>query len=372
MILFDTQNFLPDVGGTQLYVTGLADALAKQGHAIEVFCDASSRAAAAKVDAERRYPIHRFAGPRPWMRWRKARAVNRRLAQGDVTALITDTWKSLEHLAPERLKNVRVLCLAHGSEFLVAPGGRKERRLIACLAKADIAAANSHFTAGELKRFAGGKTEIRVLLPGIVPPPQAPRALPVRAANPAPRILTIARLEPRKGVDGVLKSLPALRAAHPGLRYDVIGKGADKERLVALAGRLGVDENVRFHGYISEEDKAELIAAADVFALPNRREPGSVEGFGIVFLEAAAYGVPSLAGADGGTRDAVLDGKTGLVVDADDPKNVEAALLELLRSSNARAAMGDAAHKRFWSEFAWDAAIARFEDALLLHASGSD
>jgi phosphatidylinositol alpha-1,6-mannosyltransferase len=366
MILFATQNFLPDVGGTQLYVTGLADALAKRSHAIEIYCDASSRAAAAKVDAVRRYPIHRFAGPRPWMRWTKARAVNRRLAKGDVKALITDTWKSLEHLSPERLKGVRVMCLAHGSEFLVAPGSGKERRLVACMAKADIVAANSHFTAGELNRFVRGKTEVRVLLPGVDPPPEAPREWPNHNATTAPHLLTIARLEPRKGVDAVLQALPALRAAHPGLVYDVIGKGDDKERLIALAHSLGVSESVRFHGYISEHDKATLIAGADVFALPNRREPGSVEGFGIVFLEAAAYGVPSLAGADGGTGDAVLEEKTGLIVDASEPKTVERALLTFLGDRNARAAMGKAAHRRFWSEFAWDAAIARFEDALLL------
>lgn len=366
MILFATQNFLPDVGGTQLYVTGLADALARRGHRIEVYCDASSSSAAAKVDSERSYPIRRFGGLRPWLRWNKARAVNRRLAEGGVTALITDTWKSLEHLLPERLVGVRVLCLAHGSEFLVTPNSFKGRRLIRSLAKADVAAANSQFTADELKPFRSGKTQVRVVLPGIVPPPEASRALPLRPANAAPRILTIARLEPRKGVDAVLQSLPALRAAHPGLTYDVIGKGDDRERLVSLAQRLGIAEAVHFHGYTSEHEKAELIAAADVFALPNRREPGSVEGFGIVFLEAAAYGVPSLAGADGGTGDAVLDGKTGLVVDAVNPKAVEAALLQLLRSGTERAVMGRAAHDRFWSEFAWDAAIARFEDALLL------
>ncbi|MBI3678631.1 MAG: glycosyltransferase family 4 protein [Proteobacteria bacterium] len=366
MILFATQNFLPDVGGTQLYVTGLADALAKRGHGIEVYCDASSAGAAAKVDAARSYPIRRFWGPRPWMRLTKARAVNRRLARGGVKALITDTWKSLEHLSTEKLKGVRVMCLAHGSEFLVARGSRKERRLIACMAKADIVAANSQFTADELKRYAGGKTQVRVLLPGVTPPPLAPRQMPDLSGADAPHILTIARLEPRKGIDAVLQSLPALRAAHPGLIYDVIGKGDDKARLIALARSLGVGESVRFHGYISEHEKAQLIAASEIFALPNRREPGSVEGFGIVFLEAAAYGVPSLAGADGGTGDAVLEGRTGLVVDAADPKNVETALLKLLGSGNERAAMGKAAHQRFWSEFAWDAAIARFEDALLL------
>src|SRR5277367_6366102 len=98
MILFASQNFLPDVGGTQLYVTGLADALAARGHTLEVYCDASSAGAAHIIDAARPYPIRRFGGFRPWLRWRKARAVSERLAAGGVDALVTDTWKSLEQI----------------------------------------------------------------------------------------------------------------------------------------------------------------------------------------------------------------------------------------------------------------------------------
>src|SRR5262249_51298736 len=157
MILFATQNFLPSVGGTQLYVTGLADALAARGHRIEVFCDTASREAARQIDSARSYPIRRFGGPRPLMRRAKARGVAKRLRQGGICAIITDTWKSLEHFAPGILRNVRVLCLAHGSEFFVPEGGSKELRMIACLAKADIVAANSHFTADLAKPFVSGK-----------------------------------------------------------------------------------------------------------------------------------------------------------------------------------------------------------------------
>src|ERR1700761_5417885 len=147
MILFATQNFLPSVGGTQIYVTGLADALAKKGHDIEVYCDTASKGAAQKVDAARPYQIFRFGGPRPLMRRRKARAVMKRIAEGGISAVITDTWKSLEHLPVDGLKDVRVMCLAHGNEFLHGPDTAKGKLLIKCLAKADIVAANSEFTA---------------------------------------------------------------------------------------------------------------------------------------------------------------------------------------------------------------------------------
>ena len=363
MILFATQNFLPSVGGTQLYVTGLADALAAKGHAIEVFCDSASRDAAARVDAARAYPIRRFGGPRPWMRRSKARAVAKRIAQGGIQAIITDTWKSLEHLPAESLRTARVLCLAHGSEFLVPAGSAKERRMIECLGKADVVAANSHFTSDLVRPLIRGKTEIRVLLPGVDAPAGAPSSYAPRT-NGDPHLLTIARLEPRKGIDTVLRILPALARSHPGIRYDIVGKGDDRVRLIALADSLGVSQHVHFHGYISEQEKADLLANATVFLMPNRREPGSVEGFGIVFVEAAAFGIPSIAGADGGTSDAVLNDDTGYVVNGEDENAVAAAVTNLLGGAETLDRMGRAAHHRFWSEFVWSEAVHRFEQAL--------
>jgi len=363
MILFATQNFLPSIGGTQLYVTGLADALAAQGHAIEVFCDSASRDAAARVDRARAYPIRRFGGLRPWMRRAKARAVAKRIAEGGVQAIITDTWKSLEHLPEAPLRGVRVLCLAHGSEFLVPAGSSKERRMIECLSKVDIVAANSHFTADLARPFVRGKTDMRVLLPGVDAPAGA-SAQYVASSRREQRLLTIARLEPRKGIDTVLRILPALARSHPGIRYDIIGKGDDLDRLIALAKSLGVSQRVHFHGYISEQDKADLLANAAVFLMPNRREPESVEGFGIVFIEAAAFGIPSIAGADGGTVDAVRNGETGYVVNGEDGNAVAAAVANLLNDPAARIRIGKAAHHRFWSEFVWSEAVHRFEQVL--------
>ena len=369
MILFATQNFLPSVGGTQIYVTGLADALAVKGHGVEVFCDTASKGAAEKVDGARSYPIRRFGGPRPLMRRRKARAVVKRIAQGGVKAVVTDTWKSLEHLPPESLSKVRVLCLAHGNEFLHAPESAKGKLLIRCMAKADIVAANSHFTADLARPFATGKTRVRVVWPGIVPPLGASRTAKTKQEG-GPTILTIARLEPRKGIDAVLRALPVLIKTHPNLRYDIGGKGDDHERLQELVRSLKLGKHVRFHGFTDEQMKAEMLQRADIFALPNRREHRSVEGFGIVFMEAAAYGVPSIAGMDGGASDAVVDGKTGLIADGDSDAAVLAVLSRLLNNPAERHAMGEAARVRFWREFAWDAAIGRFESALFDETPG--
>ncbi|MGA9795346.1 MAG: glycosyltransferase family 4 protein [Rhizomicrobium sp.] len=361
MILFTTQNFLPDVGGIQIYMTGLADTLAARGHRVAVYCDADAGPRAAAVDGARRYPIFRFGGPRPWQRWRKARAVTQRIAQGDVEAVVADSWKSLALLPAHILRSVHVLCLAHGWEFRVPPRSLKQRRLVAALAKADIVGANSHFTRDIVRPFLKPAKELQVLLPGVYPPPGAARAFSPRASNNS-KIVTIARLDPFKGIDTVLRAVSHLKQAYPGLAYHVVGDGADRKRLPALARELGIADRVHFHGEIGALDprKAALLADCGIFVSPNR----DVESFGIVFVEAGALGLPVIAGIAGGTADAVVDGKTGLLVDGASDVAVRDALVRLLENPAEAEAMGRAAHARFWAQFAWDAAIGRFEAAL--------
>jgi phosphatidylinositol alpha-1,6-mannosyltransferase len=367
MLLFTTQNFAPDIGGIQNYVTGMADAFAARGEKIAVFCDREDEpGTAAAVDAAREYPTHRFGGPRPWRSWRKARAIRQRLAAGDVRAVVADSWKGLVQLPRSALANARVMCLAHGAELLAPPDSSKGRRISRALAKADVVAANSQFTAGLVRPFVHGNTEVRVLLPGVSAPSGAPKEFPSRASGMARRLLTIARFDPYKGIDRVLQALPQIMQRHSAVHYDIVGTGADAARLHALSKSLRVNGDVTFHGRVDEEKKEQLLRNADIFVLPSRLEPGEVEGFGIVFVEAGAFGIPSIAGHDGGTPDAVLEGKTGLLVDGNNAAAIAAAVNRLFDDPGFAAALGRAAFKRFRSEFAWEKAIGRFSEALAL------
>jgi phosphatidylinositol alpha-1,6-mannosyltransferase len=364
MLLFATQNFLPDIGGIQNYVTGMADAFAARGEKLEVFCDREDEpGAAVAIDRARPYPIHRFGGPRPWRSWRKARALRKRLAAGNVRAVVADSWKGLKQVPKSALARARVMCLAHGAELLVSPQSAKGRRISRALTKANIVAANSQFTAGLVRPFVQGKTDVRVLLPGVIPPLGAPREFPSRPQTNT-RLLTIARLDPYKGIDRVLHTLPQLIERHAAIHYDIVGSGDDAVRLHALCSTLGLKNHVTFHGRVTEEKKAEFLRHAGIFILPSRLEPNEVEGFGIVFAEAGAFGVPSVGGADGGTPDAVLDGKTGLLVNGNDSVAIAAAVLLVLDDPELAATLGRAAFERFWSEFAWESAVGRFADAL--------
>jgi phosphatidylinositol alpha-1,6-mannosyltransferase len=171
----------------------------------------------------------------------------------------------------------------------------------------------------------------------------------------APLLLTVARLVPHKGQDVALRSVAALGDEFPGLRYLLVGTGADEQRLRDLARELGVEGRVIFAGALSDDEIAEAYATATVYVGLSRLDRGiNVEGFGISFVEAGASGVPSVAGDSGGVRSAVRDGETGLIVPPTDVQAVTAAVGALLRVRPRREAMGRAARAAVESHYNWD------------------
>lgn len=146
-------------------------------------------------------------------------------------------------------------------------------------------------------------------------------------------ILTLGRLESKeryKGFDEVLNVMPQLLRADPSIVYVVAGDGNDRARLEAKAASLGISDAVRFTGRVPESEKVPLYRCADVYAMPSRGE-----GFGIVFLEALACGVPCVGSSADGGREALLDGKLGALVDPDDLNAVAQAILAALARPNA-------------------------------------
>lgn len=143
-------------------------------------------------------------------------------------------------------------------------------------------------------------------------------------------ILTLARLDAReryKGIDEILQALPSLLQQEPGLCYLIAGDGDDQQRLAAKARDLGVADRVIFAGYVPEAEKADMLRLADVFAMPGRGE-----GFGIVYLEAMACGIPVVGSLLDGSRDALKNGELGQLVNPDDPASLKAGLLQALQS----------------------------------------
>lgn len=180
-------------------------------------------------------------------------------------------------------------------------------------------------------------------------------ALPNRASR---WLLTVARLDPHKGVDTVLRALPAIVARAPDVHYAVAGSGPERERLEQLAQRTGVADHVHFLGQVADSALPSLYNMASVYVGASRRsELIGVEGFGISFVEASACGLPVVAGDSGGVADAVRDGETGLLVSPEDPAAVASAVSQLLGDAALAQRMGAAGRRAVETYYNWDRVI---------------
>jgi glycosyltransferase involved in cell wall biosynthesis len=171
----------------------------------------------------------------------------------------------------------------------------------------------------------------------------------------APVILTVARLVPHKGQDMGIRAVAALRRDFPELRYIIVGVGPDEERLRALAKELGVSDRVGLVGAMRDDELPEAYATSTIYLGASRVDRAiDVEGFGISFVEAAASGIPSVAGDSGGVRSAVRDGETGIVVPATDSDAVTDAIRSLLLNPDRRKQMGTAGRRAVETHYNWD------------------
>ncbi|MGP4004657.1 glycosyltransferase family 4 protein, partial [Streptomyces sp. 8N706] len=173
-------------------------------------------------------------------------------------------------------------------------------------------------------------------------------------------ILCVSRLVTRKGQDTLIRALPGIRRTVPDAVLVIVGGGPDEARLRTLA-RKYADGHVVFAGSLDHASTAPYYAAADVFAMPCRtRKAGlEAEGLGIVFLEAAASGLPVVVGDSGGAPDTVVDGVTGTVVDGTDVRGVAHAVAAVLRDPERAATMGEAGRAWVAEQWSWDASAER-------------
>ncbi len=169
-----------------------------------------------------------------------------------------------------------------------------------------------------------------------------------------PWLLTVSRLEWHKGIDTVIRALPAIRAAHPGTRYAVAGVGERLPHFQRLAAELGLGDAVRFLGAVPDEDLPAVYNAADLYVGASRRHDLMAEGFGISLVEASACGLAVVGGRSGGVPDAVREGETGLLVDPDDPAAVAAGIGRLLGDAELRRRFGAAGRRAVETYFNWD------------------
>lgn len=365
--LLVTNDFPPKLGGIQSYLWELWRRLPAASTAVLT----TPYEGAATFDAEQAFEIERTREPVLLPNPVLARHIDRVAARVGAELVVLDPALPLGLLGPHLARPYAVVL--HGAEVTVPgrlPGTRLLLRRVLRGAVRVVAAGT--YPAREGEHAAGRTLPVTVVAPGVDPDRFRPLDGAGRAGArrrlglPEGRlVVSVSRLVPRKGMDVLIRAVARLARDRGDLHLAIAGGGRDRGRLE----RLAADERapVVFCGRVPDADLPDLYASGDVFAMlcRNRWAGLEQEGFGIVFLEAAAAGVPAVAGESGGAAEAVVDGETGLVVDP--PTSVEgavAALADLLDDPDRRVAMGRAARRRAETAFAYDVLAARLADAL--------
>jgi phosphatidylinositol alpha-1,6-mannosyltransferase len=274
---------------------------------------------------------------------------------------------------PARWLGIPYGVVLHGTELLlieekIRRSGFKRRTAGGIIGTAAVLVANSRWTA-DLARRVLGTLELDVPVEtvplGTTPDHFRPGidATAVRqkyGLHGGPWLLTVARLEWHKGIDTMMKALPAVRAAHPQARYAIAGVGDRLPQFEELRQDLALGDAVRFLGAVPDGDLPALYNAADLYVGPSRRHELLVEGFGISLVEASACGLAVVGGRSGGVPDAVRDGETGILVDPDDPAAVAAGVNELLSDSERSKKLGAAGRKAVETYYNWDRVAKEF------------
>lgn len=172
-------------------------------------------------------------------------------------------------------------------------------------------------------------------------------------------LLTVGRLQRRKGQDMVIRALAKVHEQMPCVKYVIVGEGEDFSYFKHLAEEVGVDECVVFAGRVGVRELPAFYAASDIFVMPNRQIGGDIEGFGMVFLEASAAGKPVIGGKSGGTNEAILEGITGHRVNGEKADDIAETILHLLSRPDEARRMGTAGRKWVCQERSWDVVVQR-------------
>ncbi|MEJ1472055.1 MAG: glycosyltransferase family 4 protein [Candidatus Sedimenticola sp. (ex Thyasira tokunagai)] len=355
MIVIVTQCFPPRIGGIESVMSSLADAMFCDDEDIMVIADSKGDLKKERdFDQTQSYVIKRCGGLKLLRNMKKRRLLGELAKDHTIKAVITDSWKSLEAVSKTIIRNeLSVFCFAHGNDVLPCPGSpKKEMRIRQALSHASKIIAVSKST-GKLVEYYIPAKEKCIVIYNIVPQPKGfnysdAGTKEVMDAKGEPTLLTLGRIEPRKGHDHVIRSLPALRKVFPRIKYWIAGSGADRSRLEKMVEDLNVSSQVVFWGSVNDAMKNLLLKHATLMAMPNRHEgkARSIEGYGLVYIEAAYHRLPVVAGRSGGAVEAVSDGETGVLCNGNDSKEVESAIMDCLQHVDQMSAYAERGYSR--------------------------
>ncbi len=361
--LLVTNDFPPKLGGIQSYLFELWRRLPPDDTTVLT----SPYRGAQQWDAEQSFRVERIRAPVLMPTRSLARRIDALAREVDASVIFVDPMLPLGLLA-RYVRAAPHVIVTHGAEITVPgrlPGSRQLARHVLRGAAGIIAAGS--YPAREAALAAGSALPTLIVPPGVdidrfrpAASEEERRATRGRfgISPDRPLVLGLSRLVPRKGFDVLIDAIAAVDAP---VQLAIAGAGRDRRRLEGRAAARGLGARVRFLGRVPDADLPSLYACADVFAMlcHDRWDGLEAEGFGIVFVEAAASGVASIAGRSGGAHEAVADGETGYVVEPRDVVAVRNALEALLGDDELRCRFGAAARARAVEQFGYDHLVAR-------------
>jgi phosphatidylinositol alpha-1,6-mannosyltransferase len=359
MYLIVTRSFPPEIGGMQNLMWGLANELSKN-YMVKVFADYMEDHK--KFDEEVSFAIERVGGIKLLRKYRKAQLVNEFIKENKINGIIVDHWKSLELIKTNKKK----ICLIHGKEINHKKDTSLNKRILEVLNNVETIVANSEYTKNLAISLGVKQNKIIIINPGVDQVQELNKKTLDKVENllkhKSPRLITVSRFDKRKNHEKIIMALRNLKQIYPSIVYVCIGYGDEEENIKKLVVELNLQEQVMFFKDISNDLKNSLMAKSNIFVMPSIVHKKSVEGFGIVYVEAAQYGIPSLGGKDGGAADAIEHEKTGLICDGSELDEVYSSINSMLENNKFHE-YGKAA-KENSAKFKWSTIIEEYKKIL--------
>jgi phosphatidylinositol alpha-1,6-mannosyltransferase len=359
MYLILTRSFPPELGGMQSLMWGLSRELSKN-FMIKVFADFIE--GHKEFDEQASFSIERVGGIKLLRKYRKAQLINEFIKENKIEGIIGDHWKSLELIKSNKKK----YCLIHSTEINHPKGTSLNKRVLNVLNNVEKVIANSEYTKNLAINCGVNKEKIVIINPGTDPAEELNKKFLDKVESllkvKSPRLITISRFDKRKNHEKVIMALRNLKQIYPDIVYICVGHGDEEENIKKLVKELDLEGQVMFFKDISNELKNTLVAKSNIFVMPSIIYKKSVEGFGIAYVEAAQYGIPSIGGKDGGAADAIKHEKTGLICDGNSLDDIYSSINSMLENKKYLEYGKNA--KEFSNKFDWKNIIEKYKNVL--------
>ena len=359
MYLIVTRSFPPELGGMQSLMWGLSRELSKN-FMIKVFADYIE--GHENFDEKASFTIERIGGIKLLRKYRKAQLIHEYIKENKIDGIIADHWKSLELIKSSKKK----YCLIHSKEINHPKGSGQNKRIVGVLNNVEKVIANSQFTKNLAIELGVNESKVIVINPGVDPVEELNKKTLDKVESilkvKSPRLITVSRFDKRKNHEKIIMALRNLKQVYPDIVYICIGYGEEEENIKKLVKELDLETQVMFFKDISSDLKNALVAKSNIFVMPSIIHKKSVEGFGIAYVEAAQYSIPSIGGKDGGAADAIDHEKTGIICDGNNLNDIYSSINSMLENKKYLDYGKNA--KEFVKKFQWSKIIEEYKKIL--------